>query len=169
LPWRAILRVSPRGEDGPHRRYERYALSRVGLDIASPVLSHSTQEDDVVARDGGHSHAQFKFRAESLRLVVPACDSWMTLQGSASQGHHRGAETVAAQPRVAEDIAASSMVLSSAWADARLMSRRPLISKSVNCSGALAARKFNTDMERLADRAGRAIAFSNFVIAKEPT
>jgi hypothetical protein len=28
------------------------------------------------------------------------------------------------------------MVLSSAWADARLMSRRPLISESVNCSGA---------------------------------
>jgi hypothetical protein len=80
-------------------------LSLNGSGIASPVLSHSTQEDDVVARDGGHGHAQFKFRAESLRLVVPACDSWMTLQGSVSQGHHRGAETVGAQPRVAEDIA----------------------------------------------------------------
>src|SRR6478752_4219945 len=53
------------------------------------------------------------------------------------------------------------MAFSRACTEARLMSRAPLMSESVNCSGALAARKFSTAMERLAESAGRAIAFND--------
>ena len=94
----------PRHEDGPYRRDQGHPLADLHADVAWPVLPDPLEEQDVVAGQRRHGHAEAELPAEPASLLVGVLDGGVPLQSGIAQGHDGGPERVRPQPLMPGDV-----------------------------------------------------------------